>query len=207
MPTLSSKLKDGHHSFKKKYAEGSHSIIKELSENGQKPEIMVVSCSDSRVDPALILQCNPGDLFVVRNVANIIPPYCNNHDHHGVSTALEYGVRYLKVSHLIIISHSQCGGIQALMDPNSVEGSDFISDWMSSVKPEEPLPNCANECAKIAMQQSHKHCLGFPWIKERLSTGELSIHRWFFDITDGSLSCYDEESDTFMPFDGKLNDT
>ena len=94
---------------------GDNSIMEYLSYHGQKPHAMVVSCCDSRVDPALILQCEPGDLFVVRNVANIIPPFEKDEAHHGTSAALEFGIRFLNVQHLILLGHSQCGGIQALL--------------------------------------------------------------------------------------------
>src|SRR5476651_63061 len=104
-----------------------------LSHHGQKPEVMVVACCDSRVDPALILQCDPGDLFVVRNVANIIPPYEKDEAHHGTSAALEFGVSFLKVEHLILLGHSQCGGIQALLSSDTNQ-DDFITNWVSLIK-------------------------------------------------------------------------
>ncbi len=103
------KMLRGYQLFRKKYALGDNSVMQYLSNYGQQPQIMVVSCCDSRVDPALILQCDPGDLFVVRNVANIIPPYEKDEAHHGTSAALEFGVCLLKVKHLILLGHSQCG--------------------------------------------------------------------------------------------------
>src|SRR5689334_66073 len=125
-------LLEGYQNFRKKYVHGDQSIMQNLSYHGQQPEIMVVACCDSRVDPALILQCNPGDLFVVRNVANIVPPYEKDEMHHGTSAALEFGVRILKVKHLILLAHSQCGGIQALLDKNNhINKNDFITNWVS----------------------------------------------------------------------------
>src|ERR1700738_5159286 len=106
----------GYQKFRKKYALGDKSIMEYLSHYGQQPGVMVVACCDSRVDPALILQCDPGDLFVVRNVANIVPPYEIDEAHHGTSAALEFGVRFLGVKHLILLGHSQCGGIHALIN-------------------------------------------------------------------------------------------
>ena len=105
------KIIQGYRAFRKKYATGHNSVMRHLA-NGQNPEIMVVACCDSRVDPALILQCDPGDLFIVRNVANIVPPYEADERHHGTSAALEFGICYLKVKHLIILGHSQCSGIR-----------------------------------------------------------------------------------------------
>src|SRR5271167_4236130 len=110
------KMLQGYQIFRKKYALGDQSIMEYLSDNGQRPQAMVVSCCDSRADPALILQCDPGDLFVVRNVANIIPPYEKDETHHGTSAALEFGICFLKVKHLILLGHSQCGGIQVLLN-------------------------------------------------------------------------------------------
>jgi len=103
------KLVSGYHAFRKKYVSEDNNTMERLAHHGQRPAIMVIACSDSRVDPAMILQCEPGDLFVVRNVANIVPPYENDGGSHGTSSALEYGVCYLNVKHLIIMGHSQCG--------------------------------------------------------------------------------------------------
>ena len=111
------KILRGYSQFRKKYATGDQSIMQYLATHGQKPETMVIACCDSRVDPSLILQCDPGDLFVVRNVANIVPPYECDEKHHGTSAALEFGVCYLQVKHIIILGHSQCGGIDALIHP------------------------------------------------------------------------------------------
>src|SRR5437660_12639651 len=121
------KIKQGYQIFREKYAQGDSSVMQFLSHYGQQPQIMVVACCDSRVDPALILQCDPGDLFVVRNVANIIPPYEKDEAHHGTSAALEFGICFLKVKHLILLGHSQCGGYQALLNSHENE-NDFITN-------------------------------------------------------------------------------
>ena len=94
---------EGYQAFREKYAHGDNSVMRSLANEGQQPEVMIVSCCDSRVDPALILQCEPGDLFIVRNVANIVPPYEKDEAHHGTSAALEFGICYLNVKHLIIV--------------------------------------------------------------------------------------------------------
>src|SRR5438876_7497740 len=129
MQSSLTKMLKGYQAFRKKYAHGNKSIMKYLSHYGQQPHTMVVSCCDSRVDPALILQCDPGDLFVVRNVANIIPPYEKDENHHGTSAALEFGIRFLKIKHLILLGHSQCGGIQALLNSHSNK-NDFVTNWV-----------------------------------------------------------------------------
>src|SRR5215813_8002124 len=112
------KILHGYQLFREKYAHGDNSVMQYLSHYGQTPEMMVVSCCDSRVDPAVILQCDPGDLFVVRNVANIVPPYEKDEAHHGTSAALEFAIRILNVKHLILLGHSQCGGIEARLHAN-----------------------------------------------------------------------------------------
>src|SRR5579883_1928432 len=128
------KMLQGYQAFREKYAQGDQSVMQYLSNYGQKPEVMVVACCDSRVDPALILQCDPGDLFVVRNVANIVPPYEKDEAHHGTSAALEFGVRFLKIQELILLGHSQCGGIQALINSENANHDDFITNWVSVIK-------------------------------------------------------------------------
>src|SRR5687768_12972882 len=109
------KILAGYRKFRQKYVVSDNSIMQQLADVGQNPQVMVVACCDSRVDPALILQCEPGDLFTVRNVANIVPPYEIDLGHHGTSAALEFGIDGLQVEHLIILGHSQCGGIQTLI--------------------------------------------------------------------------------------------
>ena len=181
------KLLDGYKVFRDKYAKCDQSIMSGLSYKGQSPETMVIACSDSRVDPALIMQCDPGDLFVVRNVANIVPPYEKDGGYHGTSAALEYGICYLNVKHLILLGHSKCGGINALLDSTKTQQDDFISNWMSLVDTSENKILDPEEYAKLALGYSYNNCLSFPWVKNRVNSGELKIHQWFFDIKDGKL--------------------
>lgn len=191
-------LLKGYKEFRDKYADGDTSIMRFLSDYGQEPHVMVVACCDSRVDPALILQCDPGDLFVVRNVANIVPPYEQDEAHHGTSAALEFGIRSLQVKHLVLLGHSQCGGIQALVKPSSKK-NDFISNWVSLVK----LPNSeqydVDDYAKCALNESYKNCLTFPWLKEKVLNDQLFIHLWFFDIKTGQIFAYNEDQRNYMP--------
>lgn len=187
------KILQGYQRFRQKYAQGDNSVMQYLSHHGQQPEVMVVSCCDSRVDPALILQCDPGDLFVVRNVANIIPPFEKDEAHHGTSAALEFGICFLKVKHLILLGHSQCSGIQILLDQPNAVPNDFISNWVSLVKP-TPTHQDPNEYAKLALNLSLKNCLTFPWIKEKVAREELNIHLWFFDVKEGQIfTCMDQQ--------------
>lgn len=192
------KILQGYHQFRQKYVLGDQSVMQYLADHGQNPEIMVVACCDSRVDPALILQCNPGDLFVVRNVANIIPPYEKDNAHHGTSAALEFGVCFLKVKHLILLGHSQCGGISALLNSETME-DDFITNWVSQLKKDKTQYSSPDECAQLALKQSFKHCLSFPWIKDKVDDFKLKIHLWFFDIKHGEIFTYSEAKQTYEP--------
>ncbi len=193
------KILQGYKNFRTKYAHGDQSVMQYLSHYGQKPQTMVVACCDSRVDPALILQCDPGDLFVVRNVANIVPPYEKDEMHHGTSAALEFGVRNLEVKNLILLGHSQCGGIQALLD-NHTE-NDFISSWVSLIKTQHCDIEYSDECAKSALNQSYQNCLTFPWIYEKVQQGDLIIHLWYFDIKTGQIFTYSDAKKEYLPLD------
>ncbi len=195
------KILQGYQAFRKKYALDDKSVMQHLSYHGQKPKIMVVACCDSRVDPALILQCEPGDLFVARNVANIIPPYEKDEAHHGTSAALEFGVCFLNVKHLILLGHSQCGGIQALLDGSDVNKNDFINNWVSLIKTNDFNPHNSDDCAKAALNQSYQNCLTFPWINEKVAKQELIIHLWFFDIKIGQIFTYSDTQKKYQPLD------
>jgi carbonic anhydrase len=193
------KMLQGYKQFRNKYASGDNSVMQYLSYYGQQPETMVVSCCDSRVDPALILQCDPGDLFVVRNVANIIPPYEKDEMHHGTSAALEFGICFLKVRNLILLGHSQCGGIQVLVDQINSNQNDFITQWVSLVKSKHPHLHDADDYAKQALNQSYENCLTFPWIKDKVMHHELTIHLWFFDVKKGQIFTHVDSHKEYQP--------
>ena len=195
------KIFRGYAVFKKKYVSGNTSLMKHLSEFGQKPDILVVACCDSRVDPAVILQTNPGDLFVIRNVANIVPPYEKDEAQHGTSAALEFGINFLNVQYLILLGHSKCGGINAAMHSEHLIKNDFLSQWVSLAKIEHPDSSILSqdEYAKLALKKSYQNCLTFPWIKEKVDNHQLKIYLWFFDIETGSIQQYSKEKDLYFP--------
>lgn len=201
MGNIFSKILHGYGVFRKKYAVGDNAIMRSLADLGQKPQIMVVSCCDSRVDPALILQCNPGDLFVVRNVANIVPPYQKDEALHGTSAALEFGICLLKIKHLILLGHSQCGGIDALLHSQKLSQNDFISKWVSSIQLSGSQIKNPDEYAKLALTRSYENCMTFPWIKNKTETQALIIHRWFFDIKTGQIFTYSENYNVYQALD------
>lgn len=192
------KLIKGYHDFQKKYAHGDYSHMEKLAVAGQAPTFMIIACSDSRVDPALLLQADPGDLFVVRNVANIVPPYEKDSKHHGTSAALEFGICYLQVKHLIILGHSQCGGIAALTGEQPLQQDDFISNWVQTLQLQTTHTN-SNHTAKAALLCSYKNCLSFPWLRERVIQQKLHLHLWFFNIKDADIECYNYTKHQFEP--------
>lgn len=202
MHDILKKLLNGYDKFRKKYMHHNN-LFRDLHRDGQNPKIMVISCCDSRVDPALILQCDPGDLFVVRNIANIVPPYENDTMHHGTSAALEFGINILQVKHLIIFGHSQCGGIKAWLESKNGQcccNMPFVKNWVSIIDIPDYEKYSADECAKMAMINSYKNCMTFPWIKDKIEDGSLTVHMWFFDIKTGEISACNQEIDAeFSP--------
>jgi carbonic anhydrase len=211
MPKEIEYIKQGYKKFRQEYFERNSQLYEELKE-GQKPKVLVIACSDSRVDPAIILNCKPGDLFVVRNVANLVPPYENDSGHHGTSAALEFAVLGLGIKHIIVLGHSSCGGIQALVaDSNKIKEKNFISRWMEIAKPalEKTIKNYAEQsmeekvgkCAQFALVNSLNNLFTFPWIKERAEAGELSLYSWFFNIENGVIEEFNNKEQKFVELD------
>lgn len=183
-------------------------MYRNLVEQGQTPKVLIVGCCDSRVDPALIFDCAPGDLFVIRNVANLVPPAEGRAGHHGTTAALEYGVRNLCVEHIVVLGHAHCGGIGTLMKTGGASDPEsFIDDWMKlveaarvSVSRELSAASDAEqqrECEKRAILVSLQNLRTFPWITQRIAAGTLTLHGWYFDIEQGQLLGYDEAAQQF----------
>ncbi len=173
--------------------------LQTLAKEGQHPNIMIISCCDARVEPAHVFDCEPGDLFCLRNVANIVPPYAKAGSHHATSAALEYAICHLNVAHLIIMGHSHCGGLKALMADERLEQDEFISDWMRMNELDVTQFSDVDELAKVAVLNSVKHCHQFPWIKERLEQGSLMIHPWFFDLEQAQVLVLDPATGSSKP--------
>lgn len=184
----------GFRSFRARYYEQRPERMQELNARGQEPEVMVIACSDSRVEPAVLLGSEPGELFTIRNVANLVPPYSPDSNYHGTSAALEFAVRDLKVRRIVVLGHSACGGIAALRgaaagEPNERE---FIAPWMN-------IAAAACHCGEgqnVPDQQTVEHdsirisltnLNSFPWIKEQVDAGQLTIRGWWVDLVDGRL--------------------
>jgi carbonic anhydrase len=186
-------LIDGFGKFRREYYEGSERPFDHLK-SAQAPSILAIACSDSRVDPAILLDAVPGQLFVVRNVANLVPPHSSDGGTHGVSAALEFGVTVLNVRHIIVLGHSQCGGIRALLSDASGE---FISQWVSIARSIKPTNSVGGdelrECEQKGILLSLQNLMTFPWIAGRVGEGRLVLHGWYFDIATGRLEGFDEK--------------
>lgn len=195
----------GYRQFRETYFRDNESFIKELMDKGQKPKALMIACSDSRIDPSLKFGVEPGELFVVRNVANLVPPFDPDGHAHGTSAALEFAVRSLAIEHVIVMGHARCGGINALM--NAPQAGDFIAAWMSIAAParEKALkttrePAAAQRCCEQeAVRLSLRNLLTFPWVKDAVDAGHLKTHGWYFDLEVGRLSILNESTDTFEP--------
>jgi carbonic anhydrase len=201
------KLISGFRRFQENYFKSDDALYEELSK-GQRPKVLVVGCSDSRVDPAIITDCRPGDLFVVRNVANLIPPYEPDTRYHGVSAAIEYAICFLNVEHVIVLGHSHCGGIDALMqcsDDNVV--GEFIGRWVAISRPardavQRDLKHKSRElqrkaCEEASILISLENLLSFPWVAQRVNEGKLALHGWYFDLEAGQLLGYHPDTGAF----------
>lgn len=184
-------LRAGYQRFYKKYFTKDHSLYDTLVKEGQSPKTMAIACSDSRTDPAILLDTKPGDLFVVRNVASLVPPYQPDHrTYHGVSAALEFAVCHLNVENIIVIGHSDCAGIRAMIH-RLPSDADFITPWVNIAQKActhmDPLSPSLSSCIQGSVQISLENLLTFPWIKKRIEEKVLDIHGWYFDMSTGQL--------------------
>jgi carbonic anhydrase len=199
----------GFRRFQSTYYGERRELVERLVKEGQAPKIMVVACSDSRVDPAIITDCDPGDLFVVRNVANLVPPYEEGGGYHGTSAALEFAVRCLNVEHVIVMGHARCGGIRALLGQIRFEDSagQFIAPWMSIAEEArrrvteahagEDAEVRAAACEREAVHVSLGNLESFPFVRKAVAAGRLQLHGWYFDLDRGELQGFDPVSGRF----------
>lgn len=206
--------------FKTRFYEKQPETMRTLLEEGQHPTTLLIGCSDSRVDPALLMGAGPGDLFVVRNVANLVPPYRPGAVLDGVGAAIEYAVLDLQVQHVIVLGHAHCGGIKALL--NTVSGErperEFIADWVSMATeacchyvPDpargggvravslDSLKGHPYLVERAAIQGSLRNLLSYPWLKVAVDDGRLTLHGWWFDLESGDLWATDDENRVFLP--------
>ncbi len=220
-PTLN-KLLDGIKNFQQRVYDQHLFNMKDLVEVGQQPKVLLISCSDSRVDPAILTNAAPGDLFVLRNVANLAPSYELESKYDGARSAIEYAVRDLEVEHIVILGHAHCGGIKALLKSLSGQSipRDFIGDWVSIAKEGceryviEQLGDLNKPLKEADLENLHEHIhllerasirgsldnlLTYPWIKDRVESGTLQLHGWWFDLETGDLWATDADNSVFLP--------
>jgi carbonic anhydrase len=202
------KLLEGFQRFKKQYFGGDNKLYNSMKD-GQPAKTLMIACCDSRVDPAILMDCDPGDLFTVRNIANLVPPCEDDGQHHGTSAALEFAVNSLEVENIIVMGHANCGGIQALWQDDGSKQTQFINTWASiakqakeRVKMELPASVSEREKLKMCEQQailvSLENLLTFSCIKERVESGLLSLHGWYFDMPAGELLIYNPQLSKFV---------
>lgn len=188
-------LFDGYRRFRKEAWPDLQRRFEALAE-GQSPKVLVIGCSDSRVDPQQILGAGPGELFVLRNVAALAPPYTPDQSHHGASAAIEYAVRVLKVKRIVVLAHAGCGGVKALFDGAPPEAFDFVVGWvnMASRARKTVDPSLQGADRQLAGEQACagvtiENLMTFPWIRERVEDGSLEITGMHFGVATGCLRC------------------
>ena len=213
MMTFPARLIAGYQSFRDGRLSQEQARYRELAERGQSPETMVIGCCDSRVSPELIFDAGPGELFVVRNVANLVPPYSPDGKHHGVSAALEFGVGVLKVKHIVVLGHAHCGGIRAFAEDEArepISPGDFIGKWMSLITPAAeklgergaaPLPDYLHRLEQASIANSLDNLLTFPRLRKLTERGDVTLHGAYFGVATGELSVLDRASGTFVAVD------
>jgi carbonic anhydrase len=200
-------LLEGYRTFTSQRLPTEQTRYRELSERGQSPAVMVIGCCDSRVSPEVIFDAGPGELFVVRNVANLVPVFQPDGGAHGVSAALEYAVQVLRVKHIVVLGHAQCGGIRAFIDDiDPLSPGDFIGRWMAMfIKPGEKVSQRDRETKqdfttrieKAAVFRSLENLMTFPFVRSPVERGEINLHGAYFGVAEGSLSVLDQAAKEF----------
>ena len=195
-------LIEGYRRFRAGYFNSNRERLTALAE-GQAPRFAIVSCCDSRVDPGIVFDADPGELFIIRNVANLVPPFEAEGNYHGTSAALEFAVTGLGVSDVVVLGHARCGGIRALLSGDPPPGESFVSSWMGIAAPArdevlrrsdlatEAERQCA--CEQSAVRLSLRNLLTFPWVAERVAGGKLRLHGWYYDLQSGRITRLEDD--------------
>jgi carbonic anhydrase len=207
MITFPQRLLKGYRAFATQRLPTEQTRYRELSVKGQSQEVMVIGCCDSRVSPEVIFDVGPGELFVMRNVANLVPVYEPDGGAHGVSAALEYAVNVLRIKHIVVLGHAQCGGIRAFVDKiEPLSEGDFIGRWMQMfVKPGEVVEQRNHESMqdfvvrieKAAVFRSLENLLTFPFVRKAVDAGQMELHGAYFGVAEGSLFVLDKVAKEF----------
>jgi len=203
------RLLEGYTAFRTGRLKAEQNRYRELAESGQSPQVMVIGCADSRVSPEVIFDARPGELFVVRNVANLVPPYAPDTRLHGVSAALEFAIEALKVKHIVVLGHAQCGGVQAYAsDSAPLSPGDFIGKWMSLITPavERVGPRGKRsereyfeKLEQASIVNSIDNLMTFPRVRTLVERGEVQVHAAYFGVAKGELSVRNPATGNFEP--------
>lgn len=203
------RLIDGFLEFRETSLERSPDYFEALAAV-QQPSVMCIACCDSRVGPSLLTRAPAGEIFVVRNIANLVPPFAEAQTRHGTSAALQYAVQHLRVENIIVLGHSQCGGIRGLleMDLSDREGPLYVKHWVRQAEPaktrtlaalgDRPIEEQARFCEQESIKQSLANLVTYPWVHDAVGTGALTLHGWYFDIRACALHRFDRAADTFV---------
>lgn len=202
---------EGIKEFKNIHFKENEILFKELVEKGENPKALFIGCSDSRIIPALITNSKPGDLFVVRNIGNMVPPFKPDDDFHGTAAAIEYAVSVLNVEDIIVCGHSKCGMCRALYEHDKITGIELIhvKNWLKlgddvkeqvlSIYKENPDIDMYELTEKVNVLYQIKNLLTYPKIKEKVENNSLRLHGWYYRIETGEIEFYNSETNKFEP--------
>ena len=207
------RLREGYRAFCENRLPGERLRYAQLATSGQQPKILVIGCCDSRVSPEVIFDAGPGELFVVRNVANLVPPYETGGEYHGTSAALEFAVQALRVEHIVVLGHAGCGGVRAFAnDAAPLSSGDFIGKWVNLIAPAaRDLGEAARETPDYLQQLelrtvslSLANLMTFPCVRILAERGKLKLHGAYFGVATGQLLLRDPQTGTFAPAEPDL---
>lgn len=204
------RLIEGYRAFRANRLPAEQTRFRELADTGQKPETMVIGCCDSRVSPEVIFDASPGELFVVRNVANLVPPYTPDGAQRAVSAALEFAVQALRVKSIVVLGHARCGGIRAYAEKaEPLSPGDFIGNWMALIEPAAAAAGSPADYAsmddylarleQVSILQTIKNLMTFPCVRILAERGSLALHGAYFGVATGELSILDPAKGKFEP--------
>lgn len=209
---LPARLIEGYEAFLRARFRRERDRYRQLADHGQSPKVLLIGCCDSRAAPEVIFDADPGEIFVVRNIANLIPPYEPDSQRHGTSAALEYAVKVLKVPHIVIMGHAMCGGVRAYAETQAggkvkLAPGDFLGQWISligtaaaKIGPQTgPIEAYAERLGQAAIVESIANLRTFPYVRSAEEAGELALHGAYFGVADGRLLALDAATGKFVP--------
>ena len=202
------KLVTGHKAFKTTDYHQNRNLFQELA-NGQAPEALFITCSDSRIDPNMLTGALPGELFICRNAGNIVPPHTAEHT-GGITASIEFAVMVLNVEHIIICGHTDCGAMKGALDPDSIRSLPHVFAWLShcheavekaGIEKHNDSPEALLEMTRSNIRQQLEHLQEHPSVARNLKTGMLELHGWLYDIGHGNVTCLDDLTGEFVSID------